>query len=446
MSAAAIANLLSETLPHAQVLSGAGLDGYELAGARPLAAVRPATAAEVADTLRLAGQQGWAVSPVGGGTMLDLGNPPSRLDLLIDLSALNAVVDYQPDDLTLTVQAGITLARLDALLAEHSQVLPLDVPLPERATIGGALACDAAGPLSLRYGTARDLVIGMQAALPRHGLARSGGKVVKNVAGYDLAKLHIGGLGTLGIITEVTFKLWPAAPGHGSLVASFDSLTEAHAVAQQILAGQLFPAALELVGPRAGAALAAGSRAEPEGEQWLLAVRFMGTFAAVQRQTRDVMTLCTQGAAPVVTALEPEQRTRLFDGIRDYGRAAERTAALILRASVLPAQTAQAIAVLDRTGIRLAAAPEILARPGRGTARGYWREPAPAEAVRAVGSARAELAKLGGNLVVERAPAGLLPAIDAWGPDGSDLGLMRRLKQAYDPDGVLNPGRFVHGI
>src|SRR5579885_3299747 len=191
MTALAIADRLHAALPGADVLVGAELNRFAMAGLLPQAAVRPRSAEQVAALLRLGGEHGWAVAPVGGGTMLELGNPPARLDLAIDLSALAAVVDYQPDDLTLTVQAGITLARIGRLLAEHGQMLPLDVPLPERATIGGALACDTAGPLALRFGTARDLVIGMQAALPQHGLARSGGKVVKNVAGYDLVKVHI---------------------------------------------------------------------------------------------------------------------------------------------------------------------------------------------------------------------------------------------------------------
>ncbi|HLZ71135.1 MAG TPA: FAD-binding oxidoreductase [Dehalococcoidia bacterium] len=446
MTATAIAATLRETLPGARVLDGGALDGYELAGVRPTISVRPTSAAEVADVLRLAGERGWALAALGGGTMLDLGNPPVRLDALVDLSALNAVVDYQPDDLTLTVQAGVTLDTVATLLAERGQMLPLDVPLPRRATIGGALACDAAGPRALRYGTGRDLVIGMQTALPRQGLARSGGKVVKNVAGYDLAKLHIGGLGTLGIITEVTFKLWPSLAGQGSLVATFDSLAAAHTAAQQLLASQLFPAALELLGPRAGAALATGSRAEPEHGQWLLAALFLGAFDAVQRQTRDTMTLCTQAGAPVVTALEPEQRARLFDGIRDYGRSADQAAAVILRASVLPAQTAHAVAVLEALTLPEADMPAILARPGRGTARGFWREAPAAGAHAAIAAARAELAAIGGHLVVERAPAALARTIDAWGFAAPDLALMRRLKQAYDPDAVLSPGRFVGGL
>ncbi len=445
MTAIAIADRLHAVLPDVEMLASADLGRFAVAGALPQAAVRPRSAEQVAALLRLGGEHGWAVAPVGGGTMLELGNPPARLDLAIDLSALDAVVDYQPDDLTLTVQAGITLARIGRLLAEHGQMLPLDVPLPERATIGGALACDTAGPLALRFGTARDLVIGMQAALPVHGLARSGGKVVKNVAGYDLAKLHIGGLGTLGVITEVTFKLWPAPAADETIVALFATLDAAHAAAQQILAGQLFPAALELIGGEATAELLAGSGVEPASGEWLLAARLLGTPAAVERQQRDLAGLCRRGAAARVVGLDHERGVRLFAELRDLGRG-DAPAALILRAAVLPSQTAQAITALQVVDDRLGAAPALLARPGRGRVIACWRDADHADIVEAVQTARRAIAGLGGQLIVERAPAGALRGLDAWGLEGADLALMRRLKQAYDPQNLLNPGRYVGGI
>ncbi len=445
MTALAIADRLHAALPGADVLVGAELNRFSVAGLLPQAAVRPRSAEQVAALLRLADEHGWAVAPVGGGTMLEIGNPPTRLDLAIDLSALDRVVDYQPDDLTLTVQAGITVARIGRLLAERGQMLPLDVPLPERATIGGALACDASGPLALRFGTARDLVIGMQVALPEHALARSGGKVVKNVAGYDLAKLHIGALGTLGVITEVTFKLWPAPAADEAFVAVFATLDAAHAVAQQILAGQLFPAALELLGGAATAEAVSGSGIEPVSGAWLLAVRLQGTPAAVERQQRDLASLCTRGGATRAERLQPEQRTRLFDRLRDFGYG-EAPTALMLRASVLPAQTATAAGALQALAERLGAAPALLARPGRGRVIACWQDSGRADIVEAVQAPRRAIAGVGGQLIVEWAPAEARSGLDAWGLEGPDLALMRRLKQAYDPHNLLNPGRYVGGI
>src|SRR5579875_759550 len=443
MNATAIAETLARAVPDALVLTGGGLDGYDIRGLTPGVAVRPRTAEGVAAVLHLAHEHGWAVAPRGGGTLLDLGNQPERLDIVLDLTALDAVVDYQPDDMTIAVQAGITLAALERVLAERGQMLPLDAPLPMRATVGGTLAANISGPRRLRFGTARDLTIGMQVALPEEGLARSGGRVVKNVAGYDLTKLHIGSLGTAGIITEATFKVQPLPTGRGALAAAFDNRDVAISVALQLVRGQLFPAAVELLDFGAAHRLLAGTRAEPSEGQWLLAVLLLGVPAAVSRSTREIMTLCTRSGAPVVTALEMEERERLLAGIRDYGRADDNHAVLIARAATLPAQTGAAIDALTRLGERLSSVPEIIARPGAGLACGYWYS-VPAEALPgAVAPVREELARLGGWLVVERAPLPALTGLDVWGLTGDDLALMRRLKATYDPRRILNPGRYV---
>jgi glycolate oxidase FAD binding subunit len=443
MNATAIAETLAHAVPDALVLTGGGLDGYDIRGLTPSVAVRPRTAEGVATVLQLAHEHGWAVAPRGGGTLHDLGNQPERLDIVLDMTALDAVVDYQPDDMTIAVQAGITLAALERVLAERGQMLPLDAPLPARATIGGTLAANVSGPRRLRFGTARDLTIGMQVALPEEGLARSGGRVVKNVAGYDLAKLHIGSLGTAGVITEATFKVQPLPTGRGALAAAFDDRDAALSVALQLVRGQLFPAAVELLDFGAARRLLAGTRAEPASDQWFLAVLLLGIPAAVSRATREVMTLCTLSGAPVVTALEMEERERLFAGIRDYGRTDENKAELIARAAVLPAQTGAAINALTELGSQLGHAPEIVVRPGAGLVFGYWRS-APAEALPgAVAAARERLAQLGGWLVIERAPLPALAGLDVWGLTGNDLALMRRLKATYDPRRILNPGRYV---
>jgi len=442
MTAAPIADLLRDALPEATVLTDDGVDGYEVSGLRPAAVVHVNTPEQVAVVLNLAGEQGWAVAPRGGGTMLDLGNPLARLDLVLDLSGLDTVIDYQPDDLTLTVQAGITVAAVERLLEQRGQMLALDVPLPERATVGGALATNAFGPRRLRYGTARDLVIGMKAALPSEGLVRSGGKVVKNVAGFDLAKLHIGGLGTAGVITEVTFKLWPAPPARGALVAVFGSCEAAFAAARELLRSQLFPAAVELAGPPASERLlpATGAEATPGG--WLLAILFLGVAEAVRRQTRAATDVCTGTGSAGVATFEQPQDQRPFDRVRDYGRSAEHPTNLILRANVLPADTAKAIRIIEDAVGPLGSPAGIIAQPGSGVVRAHWPA-APADAVaETVRRLRDALRPLGG-LMVERAPAGSLGNLDAWGLNGPDLALMRKLKQTYDSAGILNPGRYV---
>ncbi|MHB8574891.1 MAG: FAD-binding oxidoreductase [Dehalococcoidia bacterium] len=440
------AGLIGATVPGAAVLTGDDCDAYRIAGLRPGAVVRPQTVEQVAAVLRLANEQGWSVSPRGGGTMLDLGNPPRSLDIALDLTALDQVIDYQPDDLTLTVQAGVTLSVIEQVLTERRQILALDVPLPNRATIGGALATNASGPRRMRYGTARDLCIGMQVALPYGTLARGGGKVVKNVAGYDLNKLHIGALGSVGAITEATFKLWPAPAARGAVGAVFDSFAAAHRVSMQLLNGRLFPAALEIVGPGAAERIASGSGVVPGPQAWLLAVLMLGSAGAVVRQVRDIAAICNDAGAAAVTILADAELRQIFDRIRDLGWHEDDGAELIVRAAVLPSESARAVEIIERLGEALHATPEMLCRPSAGLVFGYWRGLAEAAPVVALQRARADLQAFSGTLVIERAPASIVAGIDVWGVTGADLTLMRQLKQTFDPNGTLNPGRFVEGL
>jgi glycolate oxidase FAD binding subunit len=214
---------LRQAIPGVRLLCG-GSDGYEVDGLRPAAVAQPGDADEVAAVLRLASTRGWAVVPRGGGTMIDLGNPPARLDLVLDLTGMNRLIEHRPRDLTVTVEAGMSVAALQEELAKHGQMLALDPPLAQRATVGGVLAANAWGPRRQRYGTARDLLIGSRAVLADGTRVRSGGKVVKNVAGYDLNKLFIGSTGTLAVLVEATFKLAPIPATFGMIVAAFPTL------------------------------------------------------------------------------------------------------------------------------------------------------------------------------------------------------------------------------
>ena len=194
--------------------------------------------------LALADTEGLAVAPRGGGTQLALGNHLERLDVVVDMSALNRVVQHNAADLTLAVEAGITLATLRETLAAEGQFLALDAPLPERATIGGTLAVGVSGPLKWQYGSARDLVIGMKVAQADGRITQSGGNVVKNVSGYDMARLHVGGLGTLGIITEISFKLTPMPRHETTLLAHFDSVSGCLSAALGIFNSGVMPIAM----------------------------------------------------------------------------------------------------------------------------------------------------------------------------------------------------------
>src|SRR5919202_2765316 len=204
--------------PAVSVTTPIQIDGFS-----PAETVSPATAEEVAAALKAADDAGQAVAPVGGGTQLDLGMPPRRLDRIIETTGLDRVVEYEPADLTVTVEAGLRFADLQKTLSEQGQMLAFDPPAAPEATIGGLVATNASGPLRFAHGSARDLVIGTRVANPDGALTRAGGRVVKNVAGYDLNKLYVGGLGTLGVIVELSFKLAPIPPASATVVGSFGS-------------------------------------------------------------------------------------------------------------------------------------------------------------------------------------------------------------------------------
>src|SRR5712692_2625439 len=216
--------------------------------------VTPASREEMAEALRLADSRGQAVAPVGGGTQLDLGMPPARLDLVIETTRLNTVVEYEPADLTVTVEAGLRFDELQKRLGEQGQFLALDPPAAPGATLGGLMATNASGPLRYAYGTARDVVIGTRVANPDGTITHAGGRVVKNVAGYDLNKLYIGSLGTLGVIVELSFKLAPIPPTTNTIVGQVRNLDAARGIIHAVTHSSLSPLAIELLGPRAASA------------------------------------------------------------------------------------------------------------------------------------------------------------------------------------------------
>src|SRR5262245_51035670 len=219
----------------------------------------PGDVAEVGEVVRRAAAEGQAVFPVGGRTALDLGLPPAKPGVALDTRRLERVIDYPARDMTITVQAGLTVAKLQAILAGERQRLPIDVPRPERATVGGILATNTSGPRRYGWGTLRDYVIGISVINDEGHEVKAGGRVVKNVAGYDLCKLYVGSLGTLGVITQVTFKLRPL-PEEQALFAFACSAEDLADVLTQLHASRTRPVCVEVLNPAAAQSIAARLR------------------------------------------------------------------------------------------------------------------------------------------------------------------------------------------
>ncbi|MBV9171642.1 MAG: FAD-binding oxidoreductase [Chloroflexi bacterium] len=392
--------------------------------------MRPATADELAAALHEADEHVQAVTPVGGGTQLDLGMPPARVDVLLETTALDRVVEYEPADLTVTVEAGMRFDALQRLLGENGQFLALDPPALEGATIGGLIATNASGPLRFSYGGPRDLVIGTRVANPDGTLTRAGGRVVKNVAGYDLNKLYIGSLGTLAVIVELSFKLAPIPPAAATIVGAFSSPDAAGSAVSAVLRSPLAPLAIELLNGQAARGASIGSSVH-------LALRVGGYPQAVERQVRDLRRLVEDHAGRPVDAAE----SAWDDLARMRVDALQRE--VVLKAAAPIAHSAALVGLLEQ---RLAEFdPIVWAHAGNGVAYAACSEGISAQALVAL---RDAVQQLGSNasLVVQRCPTVLKHEVDVWGDAGGALALMRAIKARLDPRNTLNPGRYVGGI
>ena len=337
-----------------------------------------------------------AVIPVGGGRAIGMGDPPSRFDVALYTSALDRVVDFSPHDLTVTVEAGITLEALQSELARAKQFLPLDPFGGPGHTIGGLLASGWSGPLRLRYGTPRDYLVGLRVALPDGKLARSGGRVVKNVSGYDLNKLHLGALGTLGVIVEASFKLYPIPLYEVTVRREAANFSAAWQEADRALSMAMPPAALEMLRTDAGYSLVA---------------RLAGSEEGVRRIHREL------GWDKTPSVFWAELRE---SGSRSWARLSARSQALQGLLRSLPGRA------------------RWIAQPGVGVA--HWFGIESADAFRA---ARTAAEAEGGSAVLLAASPELKREVGAWGRPPATIELMRRLRATFDPKCTLCPGRYL---
>jgi glycolate oxidase FAD binding subunit len=403
-------------------------DADGILGVRPRLAVEPATVEEAAEVLRTCAGDRLALAFAGGGTDLDLGAPPSALDVLVRTARLGRVVEHLPADQIATVEAGLPLAAFQRHLAEHGQRFALDPPRADAATVGGVVAANAFGPRRLRYGTSRDLVVGMSMVRADGAVAKGGGKVVKNVAGFDLPRLLVGSCGTLALIATVTVRLHPLPEVESTVLLGALSPEAVRAVVRSMTDAQLEPTS--------AAALSDGDG------RLALGIRFEGFEPGVAEQRGRLLALAERSRAPA----EPldEGAARAFWARHDVVRT---EGSLRARLSAPPASLADvyARAVAPLAGALRPGA--VALYPTLGVAFASGEPTAPEEVALAVESARGALAPLGGSLVLTAAPAAVRALVDVWGaPTAGTLALMRRVKDQLDPDHRLAPGRFVGGI
>ncbi|MEO8180746.1 MAG: FAD-binding oxidoreductase [Deltaproteobacteria bacterium] len=396
-------------------------------GVPALEAYEPESVAACAELFTRAAERKLRLGIIGGGTALGVGNAPSTLDAVVFTRRLERVVEYAPEDQVIVVEAGLTLARLQALARQNGQWLGVDAPQASTATLGGLVAVGGFGPRRARYGAIRDLLLGVTLVRADGAIAHGGGKVVKNVAGFDLPKVVAGSLGTLGLIAQVTLRLHPLP----ELGASFRSLgLDASGVVQAMLAlrrAQLEPSSLV-------ALLDAHGRFE-------LGVRLEGFRQGVERDAARLLEL------PELTGKSSPER--LSEALAtSYWQRAEtpRTAcSLRIRIHALPTQLPDVQKWLEPLLTLLEGGRLVwYATLGIGFVAGDPGDPRQVAA--ALASARGAAMWAGGSLVIDAAPSAVRAEIDAWGPLPSAFSVMSELKQRFDPERRLNPGRFVGGL
>jgi glycolate oxidase FAD binding subunit len=448
---------LEEIVGGAHVLSHpAELSVRQVDGKSPSAVVQPVEVAQVAEIVRFAAAEKLAVIPCGGGTKLGIGSPPARYDIALDLSRMNQVLAYDPRDLTLGVEPGVRIEELLRVLAEQKQFLPLAVPFAARATVGGIIAANSSSPLRHFYGGVRDFCLGMEFVTGEGVISKGGGRVVKNVTGYDLHKLLIGSLGTLAVITRVNFRTFPSPPAQGTFVASFSGSESAFGFCRAIAQSVLTPQILEVADP--GAAhflLSAQTPARISPRQWSVIISAAGQPSVVDRYARELGHMASTANAAEFLPLSDAEHSSVLARICEFPRLVLEAApsAAIFRIGVLPTTMPSLVKDLSEVAKHWRLDLATLARASGIVYAAFLGEEGNEESPAEMTSAAKEvfhictLAENGGQAMLEWCPTTLKRAVgDLWGPWRQDFELMHRVKKVFDPQNVLSPGRFASEI
>jgi glycolate oxidase FAD binding subunit len=423
---------------------------FSLGDKSPAGLLSVSSLEEAADFLRAASKAKATVIPRGSGTMMSLGNPPRGADFTLDLRGVRRILEYNPENLTVTAECGLSLSELQEVLGKKGQFLPWDSSFFPSATLGGIVACNASGPKRLIYGTCRDMILGMKVVLADGSFVSAGGRCVKNVSGFDLCKLFIGSLGTLGVLGELTFKVHPLPEQEAIQVGSMSDPMRGLQLSHFLVHSNLFPAALEILDPYLARAWAREMGIPLAENEWVIQVGWTGFSEDVSRQIRDGQAVFskhgvaekevykaeaaqkgweTLGHLPLHLDLPPEKliRCRISLPLSQMGEGMEKW-----RNEVSDAGCRSALSI----------------RAGSGILFGYlfFADGDEEKTAQSLARIRLWVEAQGGTLVIETAPLWLKNRMDVWGTTGKQLLLMRRLKERFDPMQVINPGRFLGGI
>ena len=411
-------------------------EGFAVDGKVPKEVWRVETEEQLSEALQTAHLNSLAVIPLGNGTKRHIGLPPTRYDVALSLRSLQGIVEYSPDDLVVAVRAGTTLVELQKVLSERNQFLPIDPPFPERATVGGVVASSMAGPTRCLYGAVREHLLGVKVAQPDGTITRFGGKVVKNVAGYDVTKLYVGSLGTLGVIVEAAFKVRPLPEKRATLPLWSDKLEAIEAFLSRLVLSDISPAFAELLN---SAIMEQTGFAEmlTQEEPYCLLLGFDGFKEELDWWLAESQRLATETGLRVGDAIWDEAETDLRAKVRDAH--AGESATLVLK-TLLPSSEVCAFAQLVQEVFGKRAG--VIAHSLNGIARTMISQLPDIEPTDSVRTLLNWAVQKGGNLVVEKAPVEWKAKLPVWGRQTEAWQLMRRLKETLDPLNILSPGRM----
>ena len=403
----------------------------------PACFVLPRTASELAQVMALATKQNWRVLPVGQASKLGWGGFAKDIDIALSTARLNRIVEHAVGDFTVTVEAGLKLSDLAKVLAKEGQFLAVDPSFPAQATLGGIVATADTGSLRQRYGGLRDMLIGVQFVRYDGKLARAGGRVVKNVAGYDLMKLMTGGYGTLGVLSEMTFRLYPVQAVSRSLVltGTVEAIAQA---ASQIRLSELTPVAFDITLENLSALVSSGlENLDLKGAVALVA-RFQGIAAGVEEQSERLVEIADKHQL-VTQRLDQAADAKYWQQAVTWVQADT----VLCKVGMKPSAIAPLVEKLQGLA-------DVQARLQGGSGLGWIQWPTESDVgkdiIHEIGWVRAHCQKNGGFLSLLQAPATLKQSIDIWGYTGNALEVMVDIKQKFDPQRILSPGRFVGGI
>lgn len=386
----------------------------------PTMSVSPGSADEVAAVLRYAYERDLTVVPAGGFIHQEIGNTPERIDLLLRTDRLTAVEHYDPGDLTIGIGAGMTVSALQALLREHGQVFPLDIPHTDRVTIGGAMSVAAHGPHKHFYGGLRDYCLGVRFVTADGKVAKGGGRVVKNVAGFDLMKLMCGSYGSLGVITSASFKVFPRPRNTRTFICEFTKLSEANEFRDWLINSPFTPVCLELLSPKA-----------LESYAWTLAIRGAGSDRVLARYKKEIGSALTR-------EIEGGEEEQFWHRVENIGAEAP----VVVNVSSPPQEGGAALANIER--IALENKVELIGwgRIGIGSLL-IALTSGMAENYSAAITALRDTLPADASAIVTRCPVPLKPEMNVWGKTPTNLAAMKAVKSAMNPKGNLNRGRFL---